>query len=258
MIGRAAMIGEFGVTWRLALIIGLLAGLAPTLAYAQTNIDQGKTAAQIFATDCAECHKAARGLANGKNSAALADFLREHYTTSREQAAALAAYVLGGRGSEPSGATGQGKKPAAERASASAEEPKRGKNQKPGKPDEGISTSAKPQRPTEAEPKEEATPSDIPGVVSPIIRPEGGQRDNRPATASRNRAKEPKTPEPPPEPAAVAHAPPVISAEPARPETPTTSPEQTPKSTQPAASAAAPGDSESGENAPVPRDNIPD
>ena len=41
---------------------------------------------------------APRGLANGKDSAALTDFLREHYTTSRDQAAALAAYVLGGRG----------------------------------------------------------------------------------------------------------------------------------------------------------------
>ena len=57
-------------------------------------------------------------LGGRRNSAALTDFLREHYTTNRDQAAALAAYVLGGRGAEPVGGTAQGKgpKPAAERA----------------------------------------------------------------------------------------------------------------------------------------------
>ena len=67
------------------------------MAHAQTNIDQGKTPSQIFANDCAACHKPTRALANGKNRFALTEFLREHYTTSREQAAALAAYVLGRR-----------------------------------------------------------------------------------------------------------------------------------------------------------------
>ena len=106
------------MNWRLAPTIGLVAMLAPAMALAQTNLDQGKSASQIFATACAECHKAPRGLANGKNAAALGDFLREHYTTSREQAAALAAYVLGGRGAEPVGGAGQGRgqKPAAERS----------------------------------------------------------------------------------------------------------------------------------------------
>src|SRR5271170_1291816 len=97
------------VTRGLAPAIGLLAVLAPAMACAQTNLDQGKSAAQIFAAACAECHKAPRPLANGRNSAALTDFLREHYTTSRDQAAALAAYVLGGRGAEPVGGTAQGK-----------------------------------------------------------------------------------------------------------------------------------------------------
>jgi mono/diheme cytochrome c family protein len=38
------------------------------LAAAQTNIDQGKSASQIFPTACVDCHKAPRGLAAGKNS----------------------------------------------------------------------------------------------------------------------------------------------------------------------------------------------
>ena len=46
---------------RLAPTIGLAAGLAaamfPALARAQVNIDQGKSPAEIFANDCAACHK---------------------------------------------------------------------------------------------------------------------------------------------------------------------------------------------------------
>ena len=48
-------------------------------------------ASQIFSSACAECHKAPHGLAKGKSAATVAEFLREHYTTNREQAAALAA-----------------------------------------------------------------------------------------------------------------------------------------------------------------------
>jgi hypothetical protein len=243
---------ELSVIRGFAPIIGLLAGLAPSMAHAQTNLDQGKSAAQIFATDCLECHKAARGLANGKSSATLTDFLGEHYTTSRGQAAALAAYVLGGRGSEPIGGTAQGqnKKPVADRASASVEEPKPGKRQKQGKPDEGASANAKPQQ-ADGKSKEDASPGELPGFLSPIMRPEGA----KPATATRNRRKEPKTSEPPQEPAAIAHAPAVT--EQLRPEKPAPPIPETPPA--PAASAAAPtGAAASGDNAPVPRDNIPD
>ena len=86
------------MSWRFAPFIGLLVAIAPAAARAQTNIDEGKTPAEIFATDCAACHKAPRGLANGRGSSALAEFLTEHYTSSRQQAAALAAYVLGAGG----------------------------------------------------------------------------------------------------------------------------------------------------------------
>jgi mono/diheme cytochrome c family protein len=72
---------------------------APSLA--QTNIDQGKSPAELFANDCAACHKTTRGLANGENSLSLSVFLREHYTASRDQAAALAAYVLANGGNAP-------------------------------------------------------------------------------------------------------------------------------------------------------------
>lgn len=239
--------------------IGLLAALAPAVAHAQTNLDQGKSASQIFSAACVECHKAPHGLAKGKSAASVADFLREHYTTSRDQAAALAAYVVGGR--DIVAAPAPGKKPPAEspKTPASAEEPKPPKHQaqKPPKPGEGTSANAKPQRPTDADakPKEEASPGEVPSALNPIIRPERGPHE-RPATATRNRRKEQQTPEAPQEPAAVAHAPAAVVVEPARLETPP--PEAAPN---PTPSAAAPTDSasgESGDNAPVPRDNIPD
>ena len=58
------------------------------------NFSAGKSPAQLFASDCtgAGCHKGPQGL--GKNGGiGLAGFLREHYTNSRESAAALANYL---------------------------------------------------------------------------------------------------------------------------------------------------------------------
>ena len=37
------------MNWRLAPTIGLVAVLAPAMAHGQTNLDQGKSASQIFA-----------------------------------------------------------------------------------------------------------------------------------------------------------------------------------------------------------------
>lgn len=78
--------------------IVLLAVLIPASAHAQVNIDQDKTPAHIYASDCSVCHKSIRGLANGRGSSALTGFLTEHYTSNEQEAAALAAYVLAGGG----------------------------------------------------------------------------------------------------------------------------------------------------------------
>ncbi len=59
----------------------------------------GKTPAQLFSSDCAECHRTPNGLARNGDVRTLAGFLREHYTTKSETAGALAAYVSGFRGS---------------------------------------------------------------------------------------------------------------------------------------------------------------
>jgi hypothetical protein len=74
----------------LAVIGALSAG--PTAAQ---DFTAGKTTAQLFQSDCSACHKSPAGLAKGMDARSLAGFLREHYTTKEETAAALAAYVAG-------------------------------------------------------------------------------------------------------------------------------------------------------------------
>jgi hypothetical protein len=87
----------------------LIAGMAVALAgpflalraHAQGAVPQGENLsarppAQLFASDCtgSGCHRAAQGLVKEMSQASLASFLREHYTSSRESAAAMAAYLM--------------------------------------------------------------------------------------------------------------------------------------------------------------------
>jgi hypothetical protein len=212
MMGQPTKPKEAGVFRSVASAVGLFVGLLPAMAQAQTNIDQGKSPAEIFANDCATCHKSARGLANGRGSSGLASFLVEHYTASKDQAAALAAYVMGAGGGEA--APARGPKPGAtpDRNRASAEPP--------------------PTRPAEK-------PDQAP--------PAAGRPGLQPATASRNRRNEPASAPPTQQPAAVV-------AEPA----PSSPSAQESPAAVPGPSAAAPANADSGENPPVPRDNIPD
>ena len=77
----------------IALAIGILAlGLAGG-AGAQESLDAGKSGAQLFASDCSICHKTPQGLSKSGRAFGLDGFLREHYTASRESAAAIAAYI---------------------------------------------------------------------------------------------------------------------------------------------------------------------
>jgi hypothetical protein len=175
---QSRRVKELSVIRISVLTFALLAAFTPGMGRAQTNIDQGKSASQIFASACVDCHKAPHGLARGKNSWALTEFLSGHYTTSRDQAAALAAYVVG-RGHAVAAPT----------------------------PGQDAKLPAKPTKQQEA-----ASPRDIfQRLFNPTIRPEP-----RP-TAAASRRKEPKAPKPSlemPEPAADAHAQSVGSAMP--------------------------------------------
>jgi mono/diheme cytochrome c family protein len=77
------------------LAIGSLTLCVASPAAAQGNLDQGKTAAQLYASACATCHKSPQSVSNTKRFLGLESFLSQHYTSSRESAAILAAYLRG-------------------------------------------------------------------------------------------------------------------------------------------------------------------
>lgn len=69
----------------------VLASSAP--AWTQEDLEQGKTAAQLFASDCGICHKSAQAVVKGGYPTEA--FLRVHYTSSRQMAATLFTYLRG-------------------------------------------------------------------------------------------------------------------------------------------------------------------
>lgn len=148
--------------------VGVLALLWVVPASAQENLYGNKTPAQIFASDCAICHKTAQGLskAGGAFGLGLDSFLREHYTASRESAAALAKYIQSvdtGPAAPEKNTRRGGSKPAAKK-------PGDGKDGKAsgGKPSGEPKGDAKGEVKTEAkpeakpEPKAEAKPESKP------------------------------------------------------------------------------------------------
>jgi hypothetical protein len=147
------------------------------------NLDAGKSAAQLFASDCAICHKSPQGLARAGGLLGLESFLREHYTASRQSAAALAGY-LKAAGDAPAPARARAKQPPKGEAKTGG-----GKDKKPAggagapgnaatKPDEKKPAEAKPAeaKPAEAKPAEakpvESKPADAkPAEVKPAESP---------------------------------------------------------------------------------------
>jgi len=99
--------------------LAVLAGWGGTPALAQPeDLNRGKTPAQLFASDCADCHRNPRGLAKS-DARSLAGFLRVHYTASKESAAAIAEY-LAALAADPRGGPAR---PAAPRPAPSAAKP---------------------------------------------------------------------------------------------------------------------------------------
>jgi hypothetical protein len=150
--------------------------------WAQENLDSGKTPAQLFASDCAACHKSPQGLAaKGGGLGGLEGFLREHYTASRESAAIIAKY-LEAAGSGPAAAPGRaGKRPPKGDDKAKAKTDDKGKagEKKPGeakpgeaksgegKSGEAKSGEGKPAAPKAAEPKSAEPKSAEPKAAEP-------------------------------------------------------------------------------------------
>jgi mono/diheme cytochrome c family protein len=67
--------------------------LAASVPAGAQNLDQGKSAAKLFADSCAACHRSARGLAKGRFRLTLYMFLKDHYSTGSDTAWALASYL---------------------------------------------------------------------------------------------------------------------------------------------------------------------
>ena len=157
-----------GFVCRSICVLALLLAL-PALSRAQENLDARKTPAQLFASDCAVCHKSPQGLAaKAGGFSGLEGFLREHYTTSRESAAAVAGY-LRAVGSGPAAPARNAKRPPKGDDKAKAGD-KTGEKSGDKKPDSAKSTGPKPadakaseQKPSEpkpAEPKPDVKPAE--------------------------------------------------------------------------------------------------
>ena len=85
MLARAATI--------VPIIAAVIAFRSPLSARAE-DFDAGKSAQQLFASNCSSCHHTAHGLARRMNSWSLSAFLREHYTATRASAETLSTYLL--------------------------------------------------------------------------------------------------------------------------------------------------------------------
>ena len=149
---------------RLICMLGFLLVLGVPLR-AQENLDFGKTPAQLYASDCAICHKSPQGLAaKGGGLLGLESFLREHYTASRESAAAIAGY-LRAAGNAPAAKPGRAGKRPPKAATPKGDDKAKGVEKKPdaskpgetksgeAKSGEGKPGAAKPAAPKPAKPK---------------------------------------------------------------------------------------------------------
>ena len=159
------------------------------VAGAQENLDQGKSPAQLFASNCAICHKSPQGLAKAGGILGLDSFLREHYTASKESAGALAAYLK----SMGTGPAAPGR--AAKRGPKGDEKAKPDEKKKTGaqgsdqkgtekKPDTAAEPKTSDSKPAEAKPSV-GTPADI---VAP--EPKSGDTKSSPPAAGETKPPE--------------------------------------------------------------------
>jgi hypothetical protein len=192
-----------------------LLGLAAMLALASgaaraENLDAGKSAPALFAATCQTCHSSPRGLSKDRGSGGLTSYLQEHYTSSPQSAAALAAYLIANPGN-PRGKQG----PVVRNPSAPEEGVRRqGEAKEERQSRAPHSTTTRPDSMVEPEQKRANT-------ESPKARGKRQQTKQEAPGAPAARSAEPAVPAPaaaaaPPAPAAAAPAAPVAAAPPAQ------------------------------------------
>lgn len=147
----------------LAVVVGC--GLGFAQARAQENVERGRTPAQLYASDCADCHRNPRVVGKTMSSGALTDYLRLHYTASKETAAAIAAYLTALPADPRAGAT----RPASPKPGASGQAGAKSRQAAPAKPAEPASAA-----PASAAPE---TPQAIPPAV-----PKPAEGETKPAS----------------------------------------------------------------------------
>lgn len=156
---------------RMGLGTTVLALFIAAPALAQENIDEGKSPAQLYAQNCAICHKSPHGLSRaGGGVLGVQNFLREHYTASQESAAAIAGYL----------ATIDRGAPPRERARLTKRTPKnekaKAREEKSNKADEAKSET----KPAEKKPEEAKLPPSKPPEVKADAKPEA-KSESKPA-----------------------------------------------------------------------------
>ena len=172
-VGRAAIVAlALFAAAVLASPLTVLAQAAPDKKKPEgpMSYEAGKNAVQIFQTDCAICHKSPQGLAK-QHGFGLQGFLREHYTASREAAAALAQYLE---------AVGEGR-PAPTRANT-RRAPKEEVKPKDEAPPAGDASGEPKPKPAA---KKQAKPADMPQEL-------GIAASQKPAADKKPAAKKPK------------------------------------------------------------------
>ena len=145
----------------IGLAIAVLALWLAGPAGAVENLDSGKTGAQLFALDCAICHKSAASLGKAGGLFGLSNFLRQHYTSSNQSAAVIAAYLESvGKAQAP------GRRPGATKRTAKGDEKAKAGDKKPDTAKSGEANTSEPKtsepRPPEAipsQPKPDAAPA---------------------------------------------------------------------------------------------------
>jgi mono/diheme cytochrome c family protein len=204
-----------------ALVVGVLVVEALSLCFAgmagaQENLDKGKTGAQLYASDCAICHKTPQGLLKGGLVLGLDQFLREHYTASRESAVAISAY-LQTVAKTPAPAA----KRAAKKTNVKGDDADKPGNKKPASKAKRDDSKPSETKPSETKPSESKPPESKP----PETKPSEAKAPSEPEP----KAAEPKVSEPKPAETKPAESKPAES-KPAESKPSETKPAESPKS----------------------------
>ena len=126
--------------WMRVCVAGAVVLALSGAAFAQEDLEQGKNAPQLFASDCGICHKSAQALV--KDGYPTEAFLRMHYTSSREMASALFTYLRGLARSDAANAGPKRSKPKANAQKEGEGTPQRKAEGKSGKPEAKPSENA--------------------------------------------------------------------------------------------------------------------